>query len=169
MGQPLWAPWRMEYILGPKSSGPCVFCLADGTSAAELTERLVVCRTRRASVMLNRYPFAAAHLLIIPRQHVSDLSDLGADDYQALFWLVREAAARLRQAVKPGGLNVGMNLGEVAGAGIAEHLHVHVVPRWAGDSNFMPVLADTRVVPQSLDDTRAHLASYFDDLNEAAA
>jgi ATP adenylyltransferase len=166
MSEPLWAPWRMEYILGPKQRGSCVFCVAQSASDVELAERLVVHAGPRALVMLNRYPFAAAHLLVIPRAHVSGLDELSLEEHDGLFRLVRASAERLARAVRCEGMNVGINLGATAGAGIAEHLHVHLVPRWSGDTNFMPVVADTRVVPQALDATRAHLAPYFADLSE---
>jgi ATP adenylyltransferase len=158
----------MEYILGPKQKDPCVFCVSGEAGAEELETRLVVARTRAALVMLNRYPFAAGHLLVIPHRHVSDLEELHDAEHAALFELVRGAVARLRRAVKCEGVNVGLNLGAVAGAGIGEHLHVHVVPRWVGDQNFMPVIADTTVVPQALSATRAHLVPYFRDLEDDA-
>lgn len=166
---PLWAPWRMEYVLGPKGrgskAGACIFCFDEATADAELSSRLVVARLAHGVVMLNRYPFAAGHLLIVPRTHVSFPEDLPEDERAALFALVSESCARLRRAVSCEGLNVGINLGAAAGAGIAEHLHVHIVPRWSGDTNFMPVVGDLRVVPQALDETRAHLAAYFADLD----
>jgi ATP adenylyltransferase len=183
MGNPLWAPWRMEYILAPKTRGECVFCgvptrgEADGERRppsmaeahgerleAEWRARLVVAATRRAFVMLNRYPFAAGHLLVIPHAHVASLDALELADYDALFRLVRASVTRLQAAVRCEGVNVGMNLGTVAGAGIAEHMHVHIVPRWSGDTNFMPVLSDTRVIPQALEATRDHLHGFFADL-----
>lgn len=165
MSAPLWAPWRMEYILGPKQTGnACVFCVAREAPEDELARRLVVASTAETLVMLNRYPFAAGHLLIIPRSHVSNLEDLDEAEHAALHRIVRESVVRLKRAVGCEGLNVGINLGPAAGAGIAEHLHVHVVPRWSGDNNFMPVIADKRVVPQALDDTRKHLVTYFADL-----
>jgi ATP adenylyltransferase len=183
MGNPLWAPWRMEYILAPKNravsdgaaSGPkpraaeggaeaCIFCGIDALSPDELRDRGVVCTTEHAFVVLNRYPFAAGHLLIVPYAHASNLEDLDPEVHDHLFRLVRESAARLRRAVKAEGLNIGVNLGAVAGAGVAAHLHVHIVPRWSGDTNFMPVLADTRVMPQALSATREHLVPYFEDL-----
>lgn len=167
VSEPLWAPWRIEYILGPKGQGGCVFCVG-GESPDPEQERLVVLRTERALVMLNRYPFASGHLLVIPRLHVPDLEDLAEADHDHLFRLVRECVVRLKKALKCDGLNVGVNLGAPAGAGIREHLHVHVVPRWSGDTNFMPVVADTRVVPQALDKTRAHLAPFFADLAATA-
>jgi ATP adenylyltransferase len=165
MGNPLWAPWRMEYILAPKDrSRACIFCGIPSAPADELRERHVVAATEHAFVMLNRYPFAAGHLLVVPYAHVHDLDQLDPQVHDALFRLVRESAARLRRAVGAEGLNVGLNLGAVAGAGVAEHLHVNVVPRWSGDTNFMPVLADVRVVPQALEDTRRHLVPFFADL-----
>ena len=165
MGNPLWAPWRMEYILAPKDrSRPCIFCGIEAAPPEERRERLVVCTTEHAYVMLNRYPFAAGHLLILPYEHQSNLDDLEPATFDALFRLVRESSTRLRRALKAEGLNVGLNLGAVAGAGVAEHLHAHIVPRWSGDSNFMPVLADTRVIPQALEKTRDHLAPFFADL-----
>jgi ATP adenylyltransferase len=179
MGNPLWAPWRMDYILAPKGHTECVFCGipraprgdGEGPSRAEVDaewrRRLIVAVTRRACVMMNRYPFAAGHLLVIPHAHVAALDALDLADYEALFRLVRESATRLRTAVRCEGINLGVNLGVAAGAGISEHLHVHLVPRWSGDTNFMPVLADTRVVPQALEDTRDHLLKFFADLPEA--
>ncbi|AUX25533.1 HIT family hydrolase [Sorangium cellulosum] len=164
MGNPLWAPWRIEYILAPKGRADCIFCGIPRASEQEQRSRLVVATTRRAFVMLNRYPFASGHLLVVPHAHVASLDALDAEDHEALFRLVRESATRLRAAVKCEGMNVGINLGTAAGAGIAEHLHVHIVPRWSGDTNFMPVLADVRVVPQALEATRDHLLSFFADL-----
>jgi len=157
----------MEYILGPKQKDACVFCFADSAKEAELSDRLVVVESELVLVMMNRFPFAAGHLLIIPRRHVSALEDLAEPEHAAFFRFVRESVVRLKKALRCEGLNVGLNLGPSAGAGIAEHLHAHVVPRWAGDTNFMPVVADTRVVPQALDATRAHLAPHFADLGRA--
>jgi ATP adenylyltransferase len=150
----LWAPWRMEYILGDKT-GACPFC--------NPTE-LVIAKLPRAFVCLNKYPFAAGHLLVVPTRHVSDLASLDADEADAFFALVRESVARLRKAVTPDGVNVGINLGKAAGAGIADHLHAHIVPRWNGDTNFMPVVADVRVMPEYLAVTEQKLAPHFADL-----
>lgn len=164
MSAPLWAPWRMEYVLGPKNKENCVFCVSADAAEDEAHARLVVWQSEAVLVMLNRYPFASAHLLVIPRAHKSHLEDLSLEEHEHLFRVVRESVVRLKLAVRCEGINVGINLGPCAGAGIAEHLHVHVVPRWAGDTNFMPVIADARVVPQALDKTRAHLATFFVDL-----
>jgi ATP adenylyltransferase len=150
----------MEYILAPKG-GACVFCAMADADPARMRENLVLCVTEAAFVVLNRYPFTAGHLLVLPKRHVPDLSSLPDDEHDALFRLVRESAARLTRAVGAQGLNIGMNLGEVAGAGLAEHVHVHIVPRWGGDTNFMPVVADVRVMPQYLTDTYERLAPHF--------
>jgi ATP adenylyltransferase len=154
----------MEYVLGPKQRDRCVFCFDHTAPEDELRERLVVVSTERTVVMLNRYPFAAGHLLIVPRRHVDELESLEPDEHEELFRVLRETVQRLKRAVRCEGLNVGVNLGAAAGAGIAEHLHAHVVPRWAGDTNFMPVVGATRVIPQALDETREHLAKAFFDL-----
>ncbi len=169
MNPPLWAPWRMDYILGPKDSGSCVFCGVEAASDEERRSRLVVYTGPRAFVMMNRYPFAPGHLLVMPYRHVDSPEKLDPEEFDELFHLVRDASVRLKKAVRAEGLNVGMNLGAVAGAGVAAHLHVHVVPRWSGDTNFMPVLADTRIVSQALAETRDHLLSYFADVAAAPA
>jgi len=144
----------MEYILGPKG-GECVFCPPSDLELA-----------RRASAFacLNKDPFAAGHLLVVPTRHVSGLDELDGAEADEFFRLVRETVARLRAAVRPDGVNVGMNLGKAAGAGIAEHLHAHVVPRWNGDTNFMPVVADLRVMPEYLQDTKKRLSPHFSGL-----
>jgi ATP adenylyltransferase len=154
----------MEYVLGPKQQGRCVFCFDAAAPEEELRERLVVVTTERTLVMLNRYPFAAGHLLVVPRRHLDGLDDLDADEHADFFRVLGETVARLQRSVRAEGMNVGINLGAAAGAGIAEHLHAHVVPRWSGDTNFMPVVGATRVIPQALDDTREHLAKAFADL-----
>jgi ATP adenylyltransferase len=153
----------MEYILGDKQ-GACIFCDFAAAPPQDYRAKLVLLVQPHALVCLNKYPFASSHLMVAPRRHVSDLSDLPAEEYDAVMHLVRDATARLKASAKPDGLNVGINLGKVAGAGIAEHLHVHVVPRWVGDSNFMPVVADVRVMPEYLDDAWRRLAPAFADL-----
>jgi ATP adenylyltransferase len=149
----------MEYILGPKA-GECVFC-AYAARGARREDRVLVAQSH-AFVCLNKYPFASGHLLVVPRRHTSELSDLSAEEYAATMGLLRDTVGALKSALRAEGHNVGFNLGKVAGAGIAEHLHGHVVPRWAGDTNFMPVLADTRVMPEHLDATWARLRPFFE-------
>ena len=164
MSSRLWAPWRMEYILSPKDKTRCVFCEAIEATEGQMRERKVLVTGEHAAVLLNTYPFNASHLLVIPRRHVSDLDELTEEQYAALWVMTREAMKRLRAAVQPQGINLGVNLGEFAGAGIKEHAHVHLVPRWLGDTNFMPVLADVHVMPQHLDETWQRLYPYFADL-----
>lgn len=164
MPSSLWAPWRMPYMTGSvKVPGGCFFCAYPGDDA-HFRENLVVIVQEHAFVCLNRYPFTPSHLLVAPRRHVGDLSDLEANEYDALMRLLRESTARLRRAVGCSGINVGFNLGRDAGAGVADHLHGHLVPRWAGDTNFMPIMTDIRVMPEYLDDAWRRLHPAFADL-----
>ena len=156
----------MEYIRGPKEPG-CIFCRYPAEDPAHYPERYVLCVRADAFVMLNKYPFASGHLMVVPRRHASDLGELNPDEHAALFELVRASASALKIAVNAEGVNIGINLGASAGAGIAEHLHVHIVPRWRGDMNFMPVIADLRVMPEALDATFSRLAPYFRPLGDA--
>jgi ATP adenylyltransferase len=142
--RPLWAPWRIEYITGPKSD-QCIFCEPD---PAHLIERGERCLT-----LLNAYPYAPGHVMVAPARHVGDLDELEEPELLELMVLAQRVVAAQRRTMNPDGFNVGLNLGKVAGAGIADHLHLHVVPRWEGDNNFMPVLGDTRVIPQALEET----------------
>jgi ATP adenylyltransferase len=149
----------MEYILGPKA-GECVFCHYAARGARR--EDGVLVSQPNAFVCLNKYPFASGHLLVVPRLHTSELHEMDDEQYPATMALLRDTVDALKRALRPEGFNVGFNLGKVAGAGIAEHLHAHVVPRWGGDTNFMPVLASTRVMPEHLDATWARLRPYFE-------
>jgi ATP adenylyltransferase len=153
----------MEYILSKKEGG-CIFCDYAALDASRFADDHVLVATEDAYVVLNRYPFAAGHLLVVPRRHEAELESLSEREHDALFRLTRDAASRLKKAVSAQGINVGVNLGKAAGAGIGEHLHVHVVPRWEGDSNFMPVVADVRVMPQHLAATFHHLLPFFADV-----
>jgi ATP adenylyltransferase len=151
----LWAPWRMSYIGGPRSDG-CVFC---AQLAQSDEDALIVHRGELCYAVLNLYPYGSGHLMIVPFRHVAGPGDLDAAE-RAEFWeLLAQALQALEGALGAQGHNVGFNLGAAAGAGIEDHLHLHVVPRWSGDVNFMPVLADVRVMPQHLSETRAALAS----------
>jgi len=157
---PLWAPWRIDYILGPKADG-CFLCEAAVGPPSE--ETLVVHRGESASVLLNRYPYAPGHLLVAPHRHVGDLLELDDAVHQECSGLVRRSVAVLTAAMAPDGFNVGINLGEAAGAGVPGHLHWHVVPRWRSDTNFMPVVGDVRVVPEHLRTTWRKLRTGFDE------
>jgi ATP adenylyltransferase len=158
----IWAPWRMEYVLGHRASA-CIFC--DFPVMRETWRKNLVLVVRPdAMVCLNRYPFAVSHLLVAPRRHVADLTELSKEEYAGLMGLVRDSIDRLRRATNAEGMNVGFNLGRAAGAGIADHVHGHLVPRWLGDTNFMPVLADVRVMPEYLDEAWRRLYPVFADL-----
>lgn len=143
----LWAPWRMEYIRNEKPAG-CIFCLKD--AGEKDLENLVLHRTPHSLIMLNRYPYSNGHLLVAPYRHVATLDGLSADEVLDLFELMKLSSAALNAAASPQGFNIGINLGKAAGAGVEEHLHVHIVPRWNGDTNFMSVIGDVRVMPENL-------------------
>jgi ATP adenylyltransferase len=145
----LWAPWRMAYIQGEKS-GECIFCAAP---AADDEDGFVVRRGERCFAMLNAFPYNQGHLMIAPYRHVASIEDLDEPESLELMGLSRGGIAALRAAYAPEGFNVGANLGKVAGAGFAAHLHLHVVPRWGADSNFLAVTGETRVIPEALPDT----------------
>lgn len=155
--QVMWAPWRMAYV-GERVERECIFCAA---LSGEPRQRLLLGTTPASIVMLNRYPYQHAHLMVAPRRHTASLPDLPAAEHADLAETVRRVLASLDAALQPAGFNVGMNLGRVAGAGVADHLHWHIVPRWAGDTNFMPMLAETRVMPQHLDETYDRLRPAF--------
>jgi ATP adenylyltransferase len=164
MTTPLWAPWRMDYILGQNKTPGCFLCEHPSSDPATFRENLVLVVQPHGFVCLNRYPFTTSHLLVAPRRHVPDIADLDETEYAALMTLLRESSIRLRRAVSCEGMNLGFNLGKVAGAGVPGHVHGHVVPRWNGDTNFMPVLADVRVMPEYLDQAWARLHPAFEDL-----
>jgi ATP adenylyltransferase len=151
----LWAPWRLDYIKGPKPD-ECIFCSAAGSD--DDAASYVVARGERCFVLLNAYPYTNGHLMVAPYEHVPSLGDLGEPELLELMTLTQRSLAAIREAYGPEGFNVGVNEGKVAGAGVEEHVHLHVVPRWGGDTNFMPVVGNTRVLPQSLDDSYATLA-----------
>ena len=156
----LWAPWRMELVSRGDEPKGCIFCeLPRGTDDRE---NLVLGRTQRTFAMLNKYPYNNGHLMVIPRIHASDVHALPDRDYQELCEMLRVALRLVGRAYAPQGANVGMNLGRVAGAGIADHLHWHVVPRWGGDTNFMPVLSETKVMVEHLHGSWDRLRPLFD-------
>jgi ATP adenylyltransferase len=156
----LYAPWRMEYIEGPPQPG-CLFCRVQEAPPEDDRGNLVVLRTPDGVVMLNRFPYNSGHLMVAPRAHVGSLADL--DDRQTLdlMRLVRRSLVVLTGVMTPDGFNTGVNQGRVAGAGIPDHVHVHVVPRWEGDTNFMPVLDAVKVIGEHLDRTWEKVAAAF--------
>ncbi len=152
----LWAPWRLEYIRSADEEAGCVLCRA---AAAGDADGLVVHRGEHAFVLVNKYPYASGHLMVAPFRHEGELGDLTDEEALEIHRLASTAIGALAQEMQPQGFNLGWNLGRIAGAGVVGHVHLHVVPRWAGDTNFMPVLADVRVMPESLEATREALSA----------
>ena len=144
---PLWAPWRIDYILGDKPAG-CVFCSCAAETPSE--DNLVLARTQHCFIVLNRHPYTSGHAMVLPRLHLGRLTDLEPPVWHESTELLRLCTEVLARELSPEGFNLGMNLGEAAGAGIPGHLHWHIVPRWSGDTNFMPVVADLAVIPEHL-------------------
>jgi ATP adenylyltransferase len=151
----LWAPWRLEYISSADDQPGCVFCAA---VEGDDEERLVVHRGPRTIVLLNKFPYASGHLMVAPQRHVGEFGELEDEEVLEVHRLASAGIGALAQTYAPQGYNLGWNLGRVAGAGVVDHVHLHVVPRWAGDTNFMPVLADVKVMPEYLEETRRKLA-----------
>jgi ATP adenylyltransferase len=155
----LYSPWRYRYV--SSTSQPvdgCVFCSATGE------EPLVVARGAAVFVILNLYPYNSGHLMVVPARHVASLAQLGAEELSELMAFVQRAEIALNEAYHPQGINVGVNLGRAAGAGIADHLHIHLVPRWVGDTNFMSVVGETRVLPEEVPASAERLRPVFDRL-----
>ncbi len=159
----LWAPWRMDYILSGRRAGKCIFC-PEARQADE--KNLIVHRTSFSLVMLNRYPYSYGHLMIAPIRHVSDLNKLKPEEKEDILHHLGQAIHISKKVFCSDGFNVGMNLGRVSGAGIPHHLHFHVIPRWNGDMNFMPVLADVRIIPEHLQETYRKLRRQFKKLRK---
>jgi len=157
----LWAPWRMEYIASAddRPDDGCIFCVRE--CADQDAGRLILHRGEHAFVLMNKYPYSNGHLMIAPYRHTADLGELLPEEALEMHRLLVLGRDVLGDCVGPHGYNVGMNLGRVAGAGITDHLHLHIVPRWNGDTNFMPVFSDVRVIPQHLETTYALLAEAF--------
>ena len=147
----LWAPWRMEYIENVNEDKGCIFCV----KPAEKNDKknLIVFRGKTCFVIMNKYPYNNGHLMVVPYKHTSSLSELDEHEMLELFQLINKCSNVLAGLMNPQGFNIGMNLGRVAGAGIADHLHFHIVPRWNGDTNFMPVLGHTKIVSEGLEQT----------------
>jgi ATP adenylyltransferase len=157
----LWAPWRMKYIKEEaREKGPgCLFC--PRIAANQDSANLIVYREPLTVVFMNKYPYNSGHILVMPKRHVGAMDDLDPKELFELFDLVRKSLRAMDQVMKPHGYNIGINLGDVAGAGVPEHLHVHIVPRWNGDTNFMPVIGDVKVIPEHILETRDKLALAF--------
>lgn len=157
----LWAPWRLCYIRGEAnaSENGCIFCVRhiDG----EDRQRLILYRGEHVFVLMNRFPYTNGHLMVAPYRHTADPAELTHEEAMEMHSMMVKCRDVLRQRVAAQGFNIGMNLGQIAGAGIADHLHLHIVPRWSGDTNFMPVFAEVRVIPEHLEATYEHLLPSF--------
>ena len=151
----LWSPWRYQYVSQDKGDGQCVFCKIAASTDDEAN--LVLYRAKYNYLVLNRYPYSAGHLLIVPYDHVASLADAQEDTCAETMRLMRQSESLLRKVYHPEGLNMGLNLGSSAGAGVAGHLHIHVLPRWTGDANFMTTVAETRILPEELKTTYSKL------------
>jgi ATP adenylyltransferase len=157
----LWAPWRIDYILNEKPSD-CIFCVS--SDQEQDRERLILHRTGLSFVMLNRYPYNNGHVMIAPFRHTADLNELSIAEMLDLFATLRLCRNVLEKSAAPQGFNIGINLGKAAGAGVDDHIHIHIVPRWNGDTNFMSVIGDVRVMPENLLNTYEKLFPGFHDM-----
>lgn len=160
----LWAPWRMTYIREALSGNPddaCVLCEIGKASPERDEENLVLARGEHAFVVMNKFPYTNGHLMVTPYVHVAEVAELVDECLVGLWRLTQHSLEALRRAAAPDGFNIGANLGRVAGAGIEKHFHLHVVPRWSGDTNFMPVLADTKIISQALEETWRELRKHW--------
>jgi ATP adenylyltransferase len=156
MTKPLWAPWRLEYVQQADEQVGCIFCRA---GEGDDEDALVVRRGERALVVLNKFPYASGHLMVAPLRHVAEFGELENEEALEIHRLASAGLGALAATYEPQGYNLGWNLGRIAGAGIVDHVHLHVVPRWAGDTNYMPVLADVKVLPEHLAESRRKLAA----------
>jgi ATP adenylyltransferase len=157
----IWAPWRSAFILGKKEKG-CVFC--NRLKQKDSIKNLILYRGERNFVILNKYPYNAGHLMVVPTRHLGTIEKMNAAESVEFFELVRTTVAVTKRALKPDGMNLGMNLGRLAGAGVPGHVHMHIVPRWRGDTNFMPVIGKTEVISVGLDVVYKSLAKEFANL-----
>lgn len=155
----LWSPWRFRYVSKADAGGECVFC--EKASENRDRENLIVHRGHGCFAVLNLFPYTTGHMMVVTYEHVATLEEAGEDTVRELMLLTREASRHLRSVYNPKGLNIGMNIGECAGAGVAGHLHMHILPRWPGDVNFMTTVGETRVLPEDLDVTFEKLRRAF--------
>ena len=155
----LWSPWRMEYIENNNKEEGCVFCIAQAMT--DSAENLIAYRGELAYVILNRYPYTSGHLMVIPFQHKPELEELDHETRAEMMELTSRCTTVLKTIYKPHGFNIGANIGDVAGAGVLGHVHIHIVPRWKGDTNFMSAVGQTRVLPEAMEDTYERVKKEF--------
>ena len=156
----IWAPWRIEYIKQIRADDECFICDVLNDDPINDKKNLILYRGKKAIVLLNLYPYIAGHLMIAPIGHTADLKDLPMETGSEMWELTTKTVELLKAAIQPEGFNIGLNLGKVSGAGLKTHLHIHIVPRWSGDTNFMPILSDTRVISQELAETYSELEKF---------
>ena len=156
----MWSPWRSQYVSRADDGGDCFFC--SHLERGDDEETGILWRGGQTFVVLNAYPYNSGHIMVAPKRHVGEIAEVERDELHELIDVTQRSVAILGEALKPHGYNVGMNLGEIAGAGVPGHLHVHVVPRWGGDTNFMPVVAETKVLPEMLAETGKKLRPLFE-------
>jgi ATP adenylyltransferase len=156
----LWAPWRSEYIKKKDKEKVCVFCVKK-VKKKQWSNYLILDQSTHSFVIMNKFPYSSGHLMVIPLRHTAKFENLSSAEGADIFLLLQKSIKVLKKTLKPQGYNVGLNLERAGGAGITKHLHYHVVPRWVGDTNFMPVIGDHRVIPQSLQRIYKHLAPHF--------
>jgi ATP adenylyltransferase len=157
----LWAPWRMEYILDEKKHDTCLFCGISGEKKSNDRKNFILYRGKRCFVVLNRYPYNSGHLMVVPYFHTPTFDGLNDDVMLDLIKTQKSSVDVLKEAMHPDGFNLGLNFGKVAGAGMESHMHIHIVPRWAGDTDSMPIIAETRVMPEHLKKTYNKLKRLF--------
>jgi ATP adenylyltransferase len=155
----LWSPWRMDYILRKKRRG-CIFCKKPMEGKDK--ENLILYQGKYTFVVMNKFPYNNGHLMVVPKRHCLSLDQLDDKEFQELFYLLKVSTQVLKASLHPHGFNIGINIGKVGGAG-EEHIHFHIVPRWTGDTNFMPVFGETKIIPQYLEETYQKLRSFFED------
>jgi ATP adenylyltransferase len=158
----IWTPWRMPYVVGQSKREGCVFCHIVAQAEEHDARNYLLYRGRRVFALLNLYPYNNGHLMVLPYDHLASLEELPPETQADMMHLVCYMIGAMRSEMSPAGFNVGVNLGKAAGAGIADHVHIHVVPRWFGDTNFMPVVAEMRVIPELLDDTYRNLRAFIE-------
>ncbi len=163
----IWAPWRLRYVSGDdKRASGCLFCQKAADPPEKDRQNYILLRGEEGIMILNLFPYNTGHFMVAPYRHVASLEDLDAATLGALMEMVKRGLAALRDTMQPDGFNVGINLGAAAGAGITDHVHIHVVPRWVGDTNFMPVFAETKVIPELLDGTYDKLKAALMDVEK---
>ena len=158
----LWAPWRLDYITSQHDSGGCVFCKSPKNKDDK--QNHIIFRGTHCYVILNKFPYNNGHVMVLPYQHISDLLDLSEEADSECQELIKKTIKAIRRVFNPQGINVGLNLGSAAGAGIAEHIHYHILPRWQGDTNFMPVIAGVKEISESLDSAYFKLRQAFKEI-----